>query len=708
MMDALPLIWLSLNPEDGSDNCSIIIFDGDSDRSDDDNDANSPAFPPFQTSPITLSQGINPGAPGDDAAEGSPLLQSPSVSFRLNGPPSSPIVVPAPGEPMLNISGDREWELTTIYSTSPLCDPPPANADLTVPEILSGEAYEIEVFGLDARNTIFFNVDKEIRFNTTPTCPVGDLGFESKSDGTRFLAGDVVTTEIPGVTVSTENAGGMPAMIFNSFAPTGGDDDLGSPNEGCSGLAGPGIGAGGLPSNCLAPEGDLPNFLLNVLIISEDGITPDDRAAGGTIVFEFDVLSDIDTVSLLDIEEAGGVIEAFDENDNLLLSQAIPETGDNGFVNVPFIVFGAKTLKVTLAGEGAVAAITFCPEEVPEQCVIILDEDAVDNGTSSIEQAAASHNVEPDWLVNDNNPVEIGNPWLNWNVFFPGDEVVIPSGQTQDEGWFFLPENPPWPIEDFVEGTIPQDQLDKIDNVEPLDNDDLMSLVGKTCIAIVYDSDISINYDNPINGNLQGARYGKFAFTVLGTQGPGTLPESGSSSSLKDMIIRVEGTDIGVPPATCSGDTTGEVRDDFSNQSYTNNDGSRNWSGAWEENDDNGNGASGGNVKVNNGKLRLRRSNSSIEREVDVCASGDVTLSFRYKMSNNVDPDDRVTVEISADGGSTWNFLDEYAGKVGWTTASYSIDSYASDEMRVRFSINDSYNNSGEWFIVNWIKINSN
>ena len=102
-----------------------------------------------------------------------------------------------------------------------------------------------------------------------------------------------------------------------------------------------------------------------------------------------------------------------------------------------------------------------------------------------------------------------------------------------------LPEEIPWPLQDFVDGVVPQDQLDKIPDVMPLRNQDLARLVGRTCTAVVYDSDISMNY-HPINANLQGARYGLFTFTVLGLEVPGSLPESGSSTSLYDLWLRVE------------------------------------------------------------------------------------------------------------------------------------------------------------------------
>ncbi len=94
-------------------------------------------------------------------------------------------------------------------------------------------------------------------------------------------------------------------------------------------------------------------------------------------------------------------------------------------------------------------------------------------------------------------------------------------------------------IEAFVAGTLPQSQLDKVRDVMPLRNQDLVKLVGRTCVAVVYDSDISMNY-LPIYANLQGARYGLFSFTVLAVEVPGSIPESQSSTSLYDMWLRVE------------------------------------------------------------------------------------------------------------------------------------------------------------------------
>ena len=147
-------------------------------------------------------------------------------------------------------------------------------------------------------------------------------------------------------------------------------------------------------------------------------------------------------------------------------------------------------------------------------------------------------------MVNDDQPTEVGNPPLLWSASYSCDdnascEVVLPSGQLCDEGVFALPQDTPWSVGDFVAGTVPQSALDEILGVTPLHTAHLMDLVGKSCVAVVYDSDISMNY-GPINGNLKGARYGLLFFTVVDLIPPGSIPESGSSSSQWDLVVRID------------------------------------------------------------------------------------------------------------------------------------------------------------------------
>ena len=178
--------------------------------------------------------------------------------------------------------------------------------------------------------------------------------------------------------------------------------------------------------------------------------------------------------------------------------------------------------------------------------LLVFDEDTLDNGNSTVETAASALGVAAAELVNDDNPVVMGNPPLRWSKQWScmdggaeSCEVTLPSGRLCDEGVFVLPLVVPWPVADFVAGTVPPGELDEIGGVTPLHTAELLALNGRSCVAVVYDNDISINY-TALNGNLQGGRYGLFFFTVLGLIPPGTIPESASSTSQWDLLIRVD------------------------------------------------------------------------------------------------------------------------------------------------------------------------
>ena len=126
-------------------------------------------------------------------------------------------------------------------------------------------------------------------------------------------------------------------MIFDSANPTEGDRDL------------------------LAQE------LGNVLIISEDGDSadPDDNMRGGTLHFEWDELTNIDKVGLLDIEETGGTIKLYDSNDMLIQEIDIPDLDNNSIQDVSIEVSGVARTDVMLASSGALTDINFLsPTEV--------------------------------------------------------------------------------------------------------------------------------------------------------------------------------------------------------------------------------------------------------------------------------------------------------------------------------------------------------
>jgi|GEM_PF-790706 len=172
---------------------------------------------------------------------------------------------------------------------------------------------------------------------------------------------------------------------------------------------------------------------------------------------------------------------------------------------------------------------------------VLIDEESIDDGNEPNDFSETD--------VNDDIS-QIGQrevlAYFNENS---GEEITLYTGQTGDEAWFVLKEIPSsWdeagPNEsgarNFLEAgpglgqDESEDLLDEIPEVTPLRATGLSMLTGQTIIAIVYDSDISINYD-PLEGNLQGENLGVVAFEVLNV----TERTDGSDSDLPSVNIRI-------------------------------------------------------------------------------------------------------------------------------------------------------------------------
>ncbi len=145
------------------------------------------------------------------------------------------------------------------------------------------------------------------------------------------------------------------AMVFNTGNPTGGDFDLGTPNED---FGGPGIGEGGSANSKFRNDA----FRGNVLIVTTnfDSENPNDNARGGTITFDFSLFGPIilHSLSLVDGEE---LIEltAF-ANGQIVATASNEPAGDNGFITLDLGgVPGVESLEVTSDGSFSVDQLCF-------------------------------------------------------------------------------------------------------------------------------------------------------------------------------------------------------------------------------------------------------------------------------------------------------------------------------------------------------------
>ena len=148
----------------------------------------------------------------------------------------------------------------------------------------------------------------------------------------------------------------------------------------------------------------------------------------------------------------------------------------------------------------------------------------------------------------------LGPPRLRYFATHVGEIITLYTGEVEDEGWFELRTIPnSWvtagPTDDGVRNYFgdpgipapfdvgpglgwdsdPEALLDEIPDLTPMREAELEAMIGRRICAVVYDSDISINYE-PVNGSLKGANLGTVAFEVLAVNqlfgfSPSSLPE---------------------------------------------------------------------------------------------------------------------------------------------------------------------------------------
>ena len=175
---------------------------------------------------------------------------------------------------------------------------------------------------------------------------------------------------------------------------------------------------------------------------------------------------------------------------------------------------------------------------------LIIDEDSIDDdvGPNFFSKAEINDNIA-------NLGVRSQLPFFASNI---GSTITLHTGQVGDEGLFELGAIPAsWDItgptdnglKNFIaagpglgSGVNPETLLDKIPDVTPLRVTELGVLVGVDVCAVVYDSDISINYDS-LEGNLQGNNLGIVAFNVISV-----TPLGGSS--LPAIEIKILDADV--------------------------------------------------------------------------------------------------------------------------------------------------------------------
>ena len=186
------------------------------------------------------------------------------------------------------------------------------------------------------------------------------IDFETDGLGNATVAGQVIDNEYAnlGITVTTNNPE-HPATIFDSTYPTGGDFDLGSPNEDFGGAGIGDAGGSGMPGENSQSQG-------KILILQETiGGEPDDNNVGGRIVFNFATAVDIVDVSVLDIDQNPARVRLYNASGTEINETLFQQYGNNSFEKLTLNVAGVRRMEVASGGSLGLASFTYRPPSPP-------------------------------------------------------------------------------------------------------------------------------------------------------------------------------------------------------------------------------------------------------------------------------------------------------------------------------------------------------
>ncbi len=565
--------------------------------------------------------------------------------------------------------------------------------DTTLPE---GFVQTFDIEGpLDHTATVNLNPGEDrvdVDFGYADEC-LPFIDFDTDGAGAGLSKGTVIDNQWAafGVTVSTGDPSHLP-MIFDSSNPTGGDADLGTPNET---FGGPGIGSGGEAGQ----PGQNAVALGNVLIISEDNDSsdPDDNAGGGTITFDFAYPVRVDKVGILDIDEgAGGTVTAFDGSGATIGSAAMANNlGNNSVQTVLLGVSGVRRLEVFFPGSGAVSEVIFCEPE--NECSPVQVRDNFE--TSSFSNNDGADAWSGDWIEND---PEAGGAGPS------AGQVQVHGGLLTLDDYPNTGGHPSAAREVDLSGAASATLNFKFATSHGVDPGDAVTVEVSSDGGATWST---LEVITGISGAVQQNRsFDISAFASSETQVRFRVSKYYGGENELFCLLFVEIV------SSCDTCQEIEVRDNFETSSFSNNDGADAWSGDWIENDPEAGGAgpSAGQVQVHNGLLTLddypnTGGHPSAAREVDLTGAENATLSFTFATSSGVDTSDAVTVEISNDGGATWSTLEVITGIHGAVqkNRSYDISAFISSETQVRFRVSKYYGGSNELFCVLYVEIKS-
>jgi Tfp pilus assembly protein PilX len=185
----------------------------------------------------------------------------------------------------------------------------------------------------------------------------------------------------------------------------------------------------------------------------------------------------------------------------------------------------------------------------------------------------------------------------------------------------------------------------------------------------------------------------------------------GSSEETPPSEIIDGGIDT-LPPEIIIDVCEGNFRDEFNTEkNYSGSDGTLKWSTDWLEINETDGPDSGDERVIGDGgnkfALRVRDNDGGgegVQREVDLAAYQKATLLFQYRRDSLDNLNDYVKIEVSPNGGSSWNEIDRIEGPGSdsvYENFDYNIDDFISKNARIRFVTSSTMGGSDEVYIDN-------
>lgn len=295
---------------------------------------------------------------GDLAVAYSKLVGADTTAYaELEGPAGAPFVLFAE----LDVDGSAaaiDLDAAKVVADGYFDGAGRASVAVPAPKtgsLSAGTSFKVAA-GYSSQGQLWLGNTAQLPINeTTGTIPL-DFDFAPGLD--EPVAGQLIGLDYAdaGIIITAVNKGDGPdqTIIFDSSNPTGGDEDLATP--------GPGAGNGDALGNLLIVAENLVDVDTDDLVDS-----PDDERDGGVITFDFVEGADVDSLTVVDIDDASLSEIRVTQDGGAVTTFPLVDVGDNGVQTINIRLTMVTKLELDLGGSGALAEVMLLP------CPIIAD-----------------------------------------------------------------------------------------------------------------------------------------------------------------------------------------------------------------------------------------------------------------------------------------------------------------------------------------------